>query len=93
MNRNPRRAYDEQGNEIQPITVGWLRKQDMHSVAAYCEATSCGHTATLPIDGMPDELPVPDVSLKLRCSLCGSRSIHTRPNWSEMKASGLGRHA
>jgi hypothetical protein len=76
MNRNPRRAYDEQGRELQPITVGWMRKQGMRSVAAYCE-----------------ELPVPDISLKLRCSLCGSRSIHTRPDWTEMRAAGMGRDA
>jgi hypothetical protein len=25
MTRNPRRTYDEQGRELQPITVGWLR--------------------------------------------------------------------
>ncbi len=36
-------------------------------------------------------LAVPDVSLKLRCSRCGRRSIHTRPNWLEMEASGMRR--
>jgi hypothetical protein len=32
---------------------------------------------------MPDDLPVPDVALRLRCSACGSKRIFTRPNWQE----------
>jgi len=91
MNRNPRRAYDGQGNEIPPMTLGNMREHGIRTVDAYCEATGCGHMAVLNVDALPDELPVPDVSLRLRCSRCGSRKIHTRPNWAEMKAHGMGR--
>lgn len=70
-----------------------MRDHGVRSVLAFCEAIGCGHKATLDVDLLPDELPVLDVSLKLRCSRCGSRSIHTRPNWSEMKASDMRRDA
>lgn len=93
MARNPRRAYDGQGREIPPMTLGNMRAHEIRSVDAFCEAIGCGHASTLNVDGLPDELAVPDVSLRLRCSNCGSRSIHTRPNWSEMKAAGMGRNA
>jgi hypothetical protein len=91
MRRNPRRAYDEHGTEIPPMTLGNMRAHGVRSIDAHCEAIGCGHASTLNVDGLPDELPVPDVSLKLRCSKCGSRSIHTRPNWLEMQAPGMGR--
>jgi hypothetical protein len=41
------------------------------------------------VDAMPDELPAPDVSLRLKCSACGSKQIVTGPNWREHKAAGL----
>ncbi len=93
MSRTPRRAYDGQGNEIPPMTLGNMRSQGIRSINAYCEAARCGHESTLNVDPLPDDLPVPDVSLRLRCSKCGGRSIHTRPNWTEMRAAGMGRDA
>jgi hypothetical protein len=89
--RNPRRTYDANGNEIPPMTLAGMRAHGVRSVDAYCAAVGCGHASTLNADSLPDDLPVPDVSLRLRCSKCGSRSIHTRPNWTEMQASGMSR--
>jgi hypothetical protein len=91
MSRNPRRAYDEHGAEIAPMTLGTMREHGVRSIDAYCEAIGCGHSSTLNVDHLPDDLPVPDVSLRLRCSKCGSRSIHTRPNWTERQAPGMSR--
>ncbi len=91
MNRNPKRAYDGQGNEIPPMTLATMRDHGVRSVDAYCQAIGCGHESTLNVDPLPDNLPVPDISLRLRCSKCGSRSIQTRPNWTEMQAAGMGR--
>jgi hypothetical protein len=89
--RNPRRAYDAAGNEIAPMTLGTMWEHGVRSIQVYCAAIGCGHSSTLNVDGLPDDLPVPDVSLRLRCSKCGSRSIQTRPNWTEMNAPGMGR--
>jgi hypothetical protein len=93
MNRNPRRAYDGEGAEIPPMTLGNMREHGIRSIDAYCQSTGCGHESTLIVDSLPDDLPVPDVGLRLRCSRCGSRAIHTRPNWAELRAADMGRDA
>ncbi len=58
-----------------------MREHGVRSVDATCQ--DCKHEATVNVDGLPDELPVPDVALRLRCSACGSKRIVTRPNWRE----------
>jgi hypothetical protein len=93
MTRNPRRAYDGEGREIPPMTLGNMRAHGIRSIDAFCQAIGCGHDATIAIDGLPDNLPVPDLGLRLRCSRCGSHVIHTRPNWAELKAAAMGRDA
>jgi hypothetical protein len=70
-----------------------MRAHGIRSIDAYCQAIGCGHAATVAVDGLPDDLPVPDVSLRLRCSKCGRRTVHTRPNWAELQAADMGRHA
>jgi hypothetical protein len=93
MTRNPRRAYEGEGREIPPITLGNMREHGVRSIDAFCQAIGCGHVATIAVDGFPDDLPVPDVSLRLRCSRCSRRVIHTRPNWAELQAADMGCHA
>jgi hypothetical protein len=48
------------------------------------ECRECLHAATVDVDALPDELAVPDVGLRLRCSSCGSKQIVTRPNLVEL---------
>ena len=64
--RNPRRAYDHDGREIPPMTLGNMREHGVRSVAAHCQEPSCGHSASVNVDGLPDDFPVPDVALRLR---------------------------
>ena len=85
--RNPRRAYDRDGRELEPMTLANLRRHGVRSVDAACEA--CGHEASVNVDAFPDAAYVPDVALRLRCSSCGSRRINTRPDWREMNAPGM----
>jgi hypothetical protein len=73
--RNPRRAYDAHGQEIVPPTVGNLRAQGETTAAIYCEAVSCGHSGVISTDGLPADLPFPDIALRCRCSVCGSRRV------------------
>ena len=89
LGRNPRRAYDRQGNEMEPMSLGNLRAQGVRSVWAECE--SCRHEAVVNVDRFEDAVYVPDVALALRCSKCRSKRITTRPNWTEHKAPGTGR--
>jgi hypothetical protein len=62
--RNPRRAYDADGN---------MREHGVRS--AIGQETSCGHSGTVNVDSLPDSFPIPDVSLRLQCSVCGSRNV------------------
>ena len=85
--RNTRRAYDREGREIEPMTLGNMREHRVRAVEATCE--TCKHEAVINVDALPDELYVPDVALKLRCSSCGSRKIVVRPDWSRRDHFGL----
>jgi hypothetical protein len=83
MKRNPRRAYDSEGREIEPMPLANMREHGVRSIDAECR--DCKREALVNVDSLPDALPVPDVALRLRCSACGSKNIVTRPNWREHK--------
>jgi hypothetical protein len=71
--RNPRRAYNKDGNEILPATIANHKANGCKTVEASCD--NCRHEAIMDVSGFPDHFAVPDVALKLRCSACGSRRI------------------
>ena len=56
------------------MSLRHMREHGVRSVLAICQEASCGHSASLNVDELPDDFPVPDVSLRLRCSACGSRT-------------------
>lgn len=82
--RNPRRAYDQDGNEIPPATVASTRVLGMSSVMTFCEAQGCWHGAVIALEGWPEATPIPDMALRLRCSKCGSRKIRMMLNVGEL---------
>src|SRR4051812_39810791 len=85
--RNPRRAYDENGNEIPPATIASTRAAlGVNTVMAFCEAQGCSHDAVVPLNGWPEETAIPDMALNLRCSKCGSRTIRMMLNVTELYA-------
>jgi hypothetical protein len=86
MSRNPRRAYDRDGREIEPMPLSNMREHGVWSVEATCEG--CKHEAVINVDSLPDDLYVPDVALRLRCSACGSKKITNRPAWTHHAAHG-----
>lgn len=79
--RNPRRAYDTEGKELEPLTVERMIALGVGQITAYCEAGGCDHSADMPAARFALTMPVPDVSLLLKCSACGSRRIKTVPAW------------
>jgi hypothetical protein len=50
------------------MSLGNMREHGVRSVAAHCQVVGCGHSASFNVDGLPYDVPVPDVSLRLRCS-------------------------
>ena len=83
-----RRARDRDGTPIPPMTIGNMRAHGIRSLDAICEETLCGHSAQVDVRALPDDVAVPDVARRLRCSRCGSKEVSTRPNWLEYGASG-----
>ncbi|MEN3238305.1 hypothetical protein PUR29_33190 [Methylobacterium ajmalii] len=71
--RNPRRAYDEDGREIAPPSVGSARAQGETTISAHCH--DCCHHAIVSTDRFPIDMPIPDIAPRLRCSACGSKHI------------------
>lgn len=61
------------------MTLQNMRSLGVRSVPASCE--KCQHEAAIIADALPDDSPVPDVALRLRCSSCGSKAIETVPLW------------
>ena len=87
--RNPRGAYDAEGREIPPMTPATMREHGVRSVAAERQEIGCGHAGAVQVDHLPADLLVPDVALRRRGSVCGSRSMKTVPDWSQRHGSGF----
>jgi hypothetical protein len=60
------------------MSLGNMREHGVRSVLALCREASCDHSSSINVDSLPDDFPVPDVSLRLRCSACGSRNVKTQ---------------
>jgi hypothetical protein len=65
------------------MSLANMREHGVRSVAAHCQVVGCGHSASVNVDGLPDDFPVPDAALRLRCSRCGSRNVKTQPDWKQ----------
>ena len=72
----------------QPMTLANMRSLGVTSVEARC---GCGREESVDAGALPDDLPVPDVRLRLVCAACGGRPFETRPDWREYSGSGMGR--
>jgi hypothetical protein len=86
----PRHPDDEYGNESPRATVASLREHGMTTVSAFCEANGCHYVALAPLERRPDEIPAPDMALKLRCSKCDSRHVKMMVNVDELYAMAHG---
>jgi hypothetical protein len=77
--RNLRRAYDKDGREIPPATMANIRERGINTLWATCQQIGCGHEAKVDASRWPNDFPVPDIGLRLRCSKCGGRNDYTMP--------------
>jgi hypothetical protein len=54
-------------------------------VMAYCK---CGHEAAIDVSDLPDDVFVPEIKNRLRCTRCGERPMETRPDWRQYRVAG-----
>jgi hypothetical protein len=59
-----------------------IREQGINTLWASCQRIGCGHEAKIDASRFPDNMPVPDVGLRLRCSKCGGRNVTTIADWT-----------
>jgi rRNA maturation protein Nop10 len=62
-----------------PMTLANMRANGVRVVIATCE--TCGHKADVNVEALPEDMFVPVVGRRLRCSKCGGKRINTRPAW------------
>lgn len=78
---------------IAPPTIGSCRAKGETTAAIYCDAIGCGHSGAISTDGLPDDLPFPDIALYCRCSKCGSKQVRAAKDmaahYERMRESGL----
>jgi hypothetical protein len=68
-----------------PMDLANLRSLGLSKVMAYC---ACSHEASIDVSAMPDDVFVPEIRLRLRCTQCGARPMETRPDWTNYPATG-----
>jgi len=76
--RNPRRAYDSEGREIKPETVGSQLAAGIGKAEIWCNG--CHHHAEVEIAHFPAATAVPDLCLRFHCSRCGGCNLSSRPS-------------
>lgn len=82
MKRNPRRAYDQDGREIPPATVGSRLALGLRCVEIFC--SECKHNKNgIDVSDLPPETPIPDIYLRYICSRCGSKNLISRGDTHE----------
>lgn len=86
MKRNPRRAYDKDGKEIRPATVGSHLALGLRHAEIFCN--DCKHCRSgIDVSSLPPETPFPDICLRYVCSRCGSKNLMSRGDTREFYAS------
>jgi hypothetical protein len=63
--------------------LGNMLRQGVRGLAVYCLNHACQHRTVLNVDDYADEIEVPSLSLRMKCSKCGGRRVDVRPNWKE----------
>lgn len=67
---------------FQPMTLGNMRQNGVRTLAAWCSARGCHHSAVVDVEQFGDDVPVP-FGPRLRCERCGHLGAGARPNWQE----------
>ena len=74
--RRPRAADD--GPAM--MTLGNMRQNGARWVSLTC-ILPCAHRSDILVDHLADDIPVPSIGRRYRCSACGRRGPESRPAW------------
>ncbi len=55
----------------------------MRRLAACCSARDCHHAGVVDVERFGDDVPLPSLGPRLRCTMCGDLGADARPNWQE----------
>jgi hypothetical protein len=67
------------------MTLGNMRANGVRTIAAYCQRIDCQHSAVVDVSNLSDEIDVPAIRSRLRCTACGRLGAESRPNWNETR--------
>jgi hypothetical protein len=62
-----------------------MRSLGVTHVMAYC---ACRHEASIDVSALPDDVFVPAIKDRLRCTKCGERPMEARPDWRQYHVAG-----
>jgi len=72
-------------SDIDPATLADLVRE---GIDVWCWCESCTHQAVIATAVLVAQLgpafPVPEIARRLRCSACGSKDLHARPDWPSL---------
>lgn len=66
-----------------PIALGNMRANGVRTIAASCSARDCHGAGVVEVERLGDDVPVPSLGARMRCSRCGNLGADARPNWQE----------
>jgi hypothetical protein len=69
------------------MTLQNMRENGVRMVIAQSE--SCGHSAEVNVDALPETVEVPKTGQRLRCGKRGAKTISTRPAWHMAQRHGV----
>lgn len=82
MGAMKREAVNRSDRALQPPRLTHLLDRGLD---VFCWCNKCGHNAVMPTADLADrlgpQLSVPEVGARMRCSVCRSKNIATRPAW------------
>ncbi len=78
MTDRNRTAFRSDGSMIDPVTVGQHLAGGYRLVELSCSI--CHHAAPIDVSSLDPSIPIPDISLRAKCQVCGSRSCTSRPD-------------
>ncbi len=72
------------------MTLGNMRKLDIHQLDVLCQNPACSHAITFSGDDYAEELELAWFKPRMICARCGGRRIDVRPHWNARGQGGLG---